>query len=767
MTIEQYPSSNNIATTTVWKYTATGSELALSGYDNYSQALAFTAGSEQVYLNGVLLVRNLDYTPAANGLSITFPTNLAYNDFVQIYCYSNYSIASVASSSITGLIQNAQLTNSSITIGNQTISLGNAITTLTGTSISGSTNTLTNIPNSALSNSNIIINGNPISLGGTVNITTPNNILANKGGLIVGTGGGSVTQLTVGADGTIPIADSTQTTGINWSGPHNLAGKNLILNGGFDSWSLGTTFTTDLSYTADRWYARIVGAQSITQETSDLPSTNTRYGLKWNTTASSSGFCQIHYPLDSATIINLRGKSLTFSFYAKVSGGYAGLIGPEIKYSNTLVDAGYINGATSVVISSGGFAAPTTWTRLSYTFTVPADAVSLYVGIASDTAQTISGQTVRIANVQLEVGPTATNFTKAFSTLNGDAAASGPSGFDGILASNTPSTANAQGNPPKLSWAGYNVAGKNFIRNGGMEIAQRSASITGYQGYNLDGWYLTGYGTSNNYSCNQLLVSGALPGLKYYMRVASTTTNVQNFFLSQSIETNEVIRFAGQWVTLSFYYRMPTNNFTNNWTVGTQYSTGTDAQLMYPVSSTAITAENLTNTISWTKYTKTLFVPSTATSFCIQLNSTNNVVNAALFDITGVQLELGTTATQFSRAGGTYQGEKQLCMRYFQSSFPEGIAPQQSYSPGIIQVQTANGSLSGGFLFPVPMRITPTMTFYNPYAANSSGRQANSSTDIAITSSPTWTNGVSYIGWASSTSTSNAIHLNWSATAEL
>ena len=701
MTIEQYPSSNNIATTTVWKYTATGSELTLSGYDNYSQALQFTAGSEQVYLNGVLLVRNLDYTPAANGLSITFPTQLSYNDFVQIYCYSNYSIASVASSSITGTIQNAQLSNSSITFGNQTISLGGTLTTPTGLSISGSTNTLTNIPNSALSNSSIIINGNPISLGGTVNITTPNNILANKGGLIVGTGGGSVAQLTIGADGTIPFADSTQTTGINWSGPHNIAGKNLITNGGFDSWSLGTTFTADLSWTADKWFARIVGAQSITQETSDLPTTNTRYGLKWNTTASSSGFSQIHYPLNSATTIGLRGKTVTFSFYAKVSGGYAGNIGPEVKYSNSQVDAGYINGATSVVISSGGFAAPTTWTRLSYTLTVPSDAVSIYFGIVPDTAQSIAGQTVRIANVQLEIGSSATPFTKAFSTPNADVSASGPSGFDGILASSTVYNSSGYGTPSNIGWAGYNVAGKNFIRNGNMEIAQRGASLNGPNGYSLDGWYVSGYGTSNNLSINQYLVSAYIPGSRYYMRIGATSSSNQNYFVSQSIATDEVIRFAGQWVTLSFYYRSAVN-MTNPWSINTMYNTtNIDGNLHIGtgVSATNITSDTLSNANgTWQKYTKTLFVPANSTSFGIMFSSVNSTVSNAIFDITQVQLEIGTTATQFSRSGGTYQGEVSLCERYYWRTTAARLVAIMVYG---------TNSIYGLIRFPTTMRVAP------------------------------------------------------------
>jgi hypothetical protein len=44
--------------------------------------------------------------------------------------------------------------------------------TLTNKSISGSTNTLTNIPNAALVNSSITINGTVVSLGGNTEIAT-------------------------------------------------------------------------------------------------------------------------------------------------------------------------------------------------------------------------------------------------------------------------------------------------------------------------------------------------------------------------------------------------------------------------------------------------------------------------------------------------------------------------------------------------------------------------------------------------------------------
>lgn len=64
-------------------------------------------------------------------------------------------------------IGNSSLTNSSITIGSTSVSLGGTITTLAGTSISGSTNTLSNIGNSSLTNSQITLGTTNIALGGT------------------------------------------------------------------------------------------------------------------------------------------------------------------------------------------------------------------------------------------------------------------------------------------------------------------------------------------------------------------------------------------------------------------------------------------------------------------------------------------------------------------------------------------------------------------------------------------------------------------------
>jgi hypothetical protein len=68
---------------TRWTKTAAGSETSLSGADDSSRTLAYSVGYEQVYLNGVLLVRGSDYI-ATTGTSITGLTALTINDIVDI-----------------------------------------------------------------------------------------------------------------------------------------------------------------------------------------------------------------------------------------------------------------------------------------------------------------------------------------------------------------------------------------------------------------------------------------------------------------------------------------------------------------------------------------------------------------------------------------------------------------------------------------------------------------------------------------------------------
>ena len=207
---------------------------------------------------------------------------------------------------------------------------------------------------------------------------------------------------------------------------------------------------------------------------------------------------------------------------------------------------------------------------------------------------------------------------------------------------------------------------KNRIINGAMVIDQRNAGasvIPSTDSYTLDRWFISGYGTGLNSVSIQRLSSGVVSGFSNYLRMQAGSTSATNSFLSQSIETNNCYDLAGQSVTVSFWYRINTN-FTNACTVLLGSSTSADTKIANSAGTTS-SLGTLTNTSTWTKFTATVTVPSNAlTVSVIIINGYNNVVNGANIDITGVQLEKGSTATSFDyRPYGT---ELSLCQRYYE-----------------------------------------------------------------------------------------------------
>jgi hypothetical protein len=75
-----------------YKYTAAGGETSESGMDDNGNTLSYIAGKEQVYLNGVLLARGVDYT-ATNGTSITSLAALAANDVLEVITFTAFDLA--------------------------------------------------------------------------------------------------------------------------------------------------------------------------------------------------------------------------------------------------------------------------------------------------------------------------------------------------------------------------------------------------------------------------------------------------------------------------------------------------------------------------------------------------------------------------------------------------------------------------------------------------------------------------------------------------
>jgi hypothetical protein len=119
-----------------YRYVATAGQTTVSGTDANGLTLSYIAGKEQVYLNGVLLVRDTDYT-ASTGTSLTSLAALAVNDVVEIITFTAFDLATaidkalfVAKGDI--LVATAAGTPGKITVGTNGYFLKADSTTATG-----------------------------------------------------------------------------------------------------------------------------------------------------------------------------------------------------------------------------------------------------------------------------------------------------------------------------------------------------------------------------------------------------------------------------------------------------------------------------------------------------------------------------------------------------------------------------------------------------------------------------------------------------------
>jgi len=119
-----------------YKFVASGGETSVSGTDANGLTLSYLAGKEQVYLNGVLLVRGTDYT-ASNGTSITSLAALAASDILEIITFTAFDLATAISNTLFDakgdiLVATAADTPGKLTVGTNGHYLQADSTTATG-----------------------------------------------------------------------------------------------------------------------------------------------------------------------------------------------------------------------------------------------------------------------------------------------------------------------------------------------------------------------------------------------------------------------------------------------------------------------------------------------------------------------------------------------------------------------------------------------------------------------------------------------------------
>lgn len=258
-----------------------------------------------------------------------------------------------------------------------------------------------------------------------------------------------------------------------------------------------------------------------------------------------------------------------------------------------------------------------------------------------------------------------------------------------------------------------NVAGKNAIINGGFDIWQRGTTGTfaGAVTYpSVDRWFGVCTGTAPTATISQ--TTADTTGLRYAMRFGrnSGQTNTGQVWVETAIETANAISLAGKTVTYSFYVKAGANAALSLQAL-MYYGTGSDqsAATAFNTGWTNggyVAAPTFAVTTTMTRYSFTATVPSNATELLVGFTylPTGTAGANEWYQIEGVQLELGSVATPFSRAGGTYQGELALCQRYYQRYKADSVFDDLGYSGKAVNTTEIYASRMPF----VPFRVGPT-----------------------------------------------------------
>jgi hypothetical protein len=273
------------------------------------------------------------------------------------------------------------------------------------------------------------------------------------------------------------------------------------------------------------------------------------------------------------------------------------------------------------------------------------------------------------------------------------------------------------------------------VLNSSFQVWQRGTSIAGQQGYTADRWYKLRGSDSTGQTVSRQTTSDTtnLPNIQYCARVQRVVSNTSTdaLYFYQPFETVNSIPFAGKTVTMSFYARAGANysSASSALTVNLNTGTGTDQNTVYgytgsasPINATA------TLTTTWQRFSYTGTIAATTTEMGPQFLYTPVGTAGAndYFEVTGVQIEVGSVATQFKTFSATIQGELAAASRYY---YRVNGTSSQRFGAGQCQSTTAGEAFIS---FPVTMRTSPTALEQSGTASdykvnNSSGGGVNCS----------------------------------------
>lgn len=328
---------------------------------------------------------------------------------------------------------------------------------------------------------------------------------------------------------------------------------------------------------------------------------------------------------------------------------------------------------------------------------------------------------------------------------------------------------------------------RNFVKNGAMNLAQRSvgtaiALVLNTPTYNsLDRWAFN-HGAVTAGISQQISASGA--GLTAFNKCCKLGRNNGNagtglITMNYAAETVDSLPLAGQQVTLSFYAKAGANFSAAAGALGFQVGTGTgvDQSIVtysawpgqaIPITSTA------TLTTSWQRFQATGTLSAAMNQYGLAF-SYGPVGTAGADDnvyITGIQLEIGTVATPFEYL--PLAVEQEIMERYFEKSFQAATVPAQNVgaATGESVGMAGKAGAAAEFIY-VPFktrkRASPTVSTFNPAATNGQIRDESAGADCSAGAlsmlQETGTN-ITCTGNAG-TAVGNLLGIHWSADAEL
>jgi hypothetical protein len=260
---------------------------------------------------------------------------------------------------------------------------------------------------------------------------------------------------------------------------------------------------------------------------------------------------------------------------------------------------------------------------------------------------------------------------------------------------------------------GQGAAGKNACVNGGFDIWQRGTSFTissGVATYTADRWQVLRAATGLTVSRQATNDTTNLPFIQYCARLqrANGNTATDVIYMDQNFESVNSIPFAGRTVIVSFYARAGANysSTSNALSASLISGTGTDQNGFSGLTGAATPASTTaTLTTTWQRFTFSGTIATNATQLLTRFNYAPTGTAGAndFFEITGIQLELGASATPFKRNGANIQGELAACQRYYyrQTYAAVGDRTAVGYNPSTSIAYIV-------FPFPVTMRTAPS-----------------------------------------------------------